>query len=347
MEQRIGFVRVAGSRVAYATSGSGPALVLPPGSFGHLDLELDSDERRAFLEVLASSFTLVRYDRLGTGLSDRSRPPETFTLEFEVDTVEALFDELALARATLFGCSYGAAVAAAFAARRPERLKRLILFGAYADAAPLSSPALLGPMASVLRADWGFGSRLLTAALLPGADPEQASFNARMWRESTSGDTAASLLELWAATDLRDLLGGVMAPTLVLHSSDDPVVPLRLGRALAALVPGARFEELEGRWHQPWFAEAGAVLRAAGTFLGFTPPPAAGSDATDRVIVDLTIREREVLRLVAEGLDDAAIARRLVLSAHTVHRHMANIRTRLRQPSRAAAVALAARHGLI
>ena len=347
MEQRIGFLRVAQSRVAYAVSGSGPALVFPPPSFGHLDLELESEDRRAFFEALASRFTLVRYDRLGTGLSDRDRPPETFMLEFEVDVLEALFDELELGRASMFGSSYGAVVAAAFAGRRPERVKRLLLFGAYADAAPLSSPSLVGPLASVLRADWELGSRLLTAAFLPEADREQARFNARLRRESTSGEVAAALLELWARTDLRDMLGQVMAPTLVLHRRDDPVVPMRLGRALAALIPEARFEALVGRWHQPWFEDVDAVLRAAGAFLGVTAPTQAGTTASDAEKVDLTVREREVLALVAEGLDDTAIARRLVLSSHTVHRHMANIRTRLRQPSRAAAVALAARHGLI
>lgn len=347
MEQRIGFVKVAGSRVAYATSGSGRALVFPQPTFGHLDVELESPERTAFFEALESSFTLIRYDRLGTGLSDRDRPSKTFTLEFEVNVLEALFDELELGRATLFGFSYGAAVAAAFAARRPERLKRLLLFGAYADAAPLSSPALIGPVASLLRADWELGSRLLTAAFMPNADGEQASFNARLRRESTTGEVAAALLEMWARTDLRDVLGEITAPTLVLHRRDDPVVPLRLGRALSALIPQARFEALEGRWHQPWFGDTEAVLTAAGAFLGFAPPTSASSELGDRQKVELTAREREVLQLVAEGLDDAAIARRLVLSAHTVHRHMANIRTRLRQPSRAAAVALAARHGLL
>jgi pimeloyl-ACP methyl ester carboxylesterase/DNA-binding CsgD family transcriptional regulator len=321
--------------------------VFPPPSFGHLDLELETEPRRAFFEVLASKFTLVRYDRLGTGLSERDRPRGTFTLEFEVDVLEALFDELELGRTSLFGFSYGAAVAAAFAARRPDRIKRLLLFGAYAEAAPLSSPGLVGPVASVLRADWDLGSRLLTTAFLPDADREEANFNARLWRESTSGETAAALLELWARTDLRAVLGEVMAPTLVLRRRDDPVVPMRLGRALAALIPGARFEALEGRWHQPWYGDADAVLRAAGAFLGFTPPDPQGTEEDDGARPELTVREREVLQLVAEGLDDGAIARRLVLSSHTVHRHMANIRTRLRQPSRAAAVALAARHGLI
>jgi DNA-binding NarL/FixJ family response regulator len=138
-----------------------------------------------------------------------------------------------------------------------------------------------------------------------------------------------------------------LVPTLALHRRVDPVVPVRLGRALASLIPGAQFGALEGRWHQPWFEDVDAVLRAAGAFLGFIPPEQAGTVADDVEKVDLTEREREVLALVAEGLDDTAIAHRLVLSSHTIHRHMANIRTRLRQPSRAAAVALAARHGLI
>ncbi len=62
---------------------------------------------------------------------------------------------------------------------------------------------------------------------------------------------------------------------------------------------------------------------------------------------DLTPRELEVLRLVARGMSDDAIAEQLVLSRHTVHRHVANIRAKLRLPSRAAAVAYAARAGLL
>jgi DNA-binding NarL/FixJ family response regulator len=120
-------------------------------------------------------------------------------------------------------------------------------------------------------------------------------------------------------------------------------VPARLGRALAALVPGADFAELEGSWHQPWLGDSADVLRAAGAFLGFTSPTPVHEEPAPA----LTPREREVLRLVAEGHNDASIAGRLVLSAHTVHRHVANIRTRLGQPSRAAAAAVAARHGLI
>jgi DNA-binding CsgD family transcriptional regulator/alpha-beta hydrolase superfamily lysophospholipase len=282
---------------------------------------------------------------LGTGLSDRDRPPETLTLEFEVDVLEALFEELSLQRTKVFAFAYGAAVAAAFAARRPDRIKRLLLFGAYADTAPLSTPALLRSVTSVLKADWELGSRLLAEAFLPDASRERAQSYARLRRESASGETASSLLELWARTDIRELLSEVTAPTLVLHRRDDPVVPAGLGRELAALIPGARFKTIDGRCHQPWFGDTMSALRAAGAFLNFTPPEPEGQKALE--LPQLTAREREVLRLVAQGLDDPSIAKHLVLSAHTVHRHMANIRARLRQPSRAAAVALAARHGLI
>jgi pimeloyl-ACP methyl ester carboxylesterase len=347
MDQRIGFLRVRGSRIAYATMGKGPPLVFPPPSVGHLDLELESEHVRAFYEALASVFTLVRYDRLGSGLSDRDRPPDTLTVEFEVDVLDALFDELELRRAGLFGFSYGGVVAAAFAARRPERVKRLLLFGAYPHAAPLGTPALLASVTAVLRADWELGSRLLATAFLPDADHERTSEWARLRRESVTGDVAASLLELWARTDLRDVLERVAAPTLVLHRHSDPVVPARLGRALAALIPDARFQALKGRWHQPWFGNAHEVLAVAGRFFGLSPGAFPGAERDRDARPALTPRELEVLRLVAEGLDDESIAQHLVLSVHTIHRHVANIRTRLRQPSRAAAVALASRHGLI
>jgi pimeloyl-ACP methyl ester carboxylesterase/DNA-binding CsgD family transcriptional regulator len=347
MEQGIGFVKVAGLTVAYASHGEGPPLVFPPGSFGHLALEMEVEPMRAFYDALASSFTLVRYDRPGTGMSDRDRPPETFTLEFEVDVLEALSSVLDLGRFRLFGFSYGAAVAAAFAARRPERIRRLLLYGAFADGSVITSQGVLRSVTDLLRANWQLGSRLLAEAFLPEADRDLAGCYARLRRESATGETAAALLELWARADLRDILGQIAAPTLVLHREDDEVVPMKLGRAVAALVPDARFEALEGRWHQPWMGDVGAVLQSAAQFLGFTPPaPWHRQSDSDSERV-LTAREAEVLRLVAEGLSDSSIAQRLVLSAHTVHRHVANIRTRLGQPSRAAAAAHAIRHGLI
>ena len=347
MNQRIGFIRVNGARVAYATMGAGPALIVPPAPFGHLDAELETEPIRAFFETLAARFTLVRYDRLGTGLSDRLRPPEAMTLDFEVDTLEAVVAALGADRVSMFGSSYGAAVAAGFAARRPERVKRLLLYGAYAHGGAVVPPRVLQSMTSLLRADWGLGSQLLALAFLPEADKRLINSFARLQAQACDGEMAASLLELSAQTDVRELLGQVDAPTLVLHRHDDPVVPAGLGREVAAIISGARFEVLEGKWHLPWFGDTAAVLRAAGAFLGFAAPPSERDERSESQTSALTPRERDVLRLVAEGMNDAKIAQRLVLSAHTVHRHVANIRTRLGQPSRAAAAAHATRLGLI
>jgi DNA-binding CsgD family transcriptional regulator len=120
-------------------------------------------------------------------------------------------------------------------------------------------------------------------------------------------------------------------------------MPFEQGRELAALLPDARLVALDGDLHPPWLGDSDAVLGALGTFLDQHHPrgrtrPRAGP---------LSEREREVLRLVADGLGDAEIARRLIVSPHTVHRHVANIRAKLGQPSRAAAAAYAAREVLI
>ena len=104
---------------------------------------------------------------------------------------------------------------------------------------------------------------------------------------------------------------------------------------------------LPGDAHLPWHGDGDAVLRAIAPFLGIEGPPAPASGAETDALGELSAREREVLGLVAQGLSDPQIAERLVLSPHTVHRHVANILAKLRLPTRAAAAAAAARAGLL
>jgi DNA-binding CsgD family transcriptional regulator len=108
-------------------------------------------------------------------------------------------------------------------------------------------------------------------------------------------------------------------------------------------VPGARLLPLDGSAHPPWHGHVASGVEAALAFVGASAEPAAPY----AVAGELSEREREVLALVAAGLSDAQIAAALVLSPHTVHRHVANIRAKLRQPTRAAAAAEAARSGQI
>jgi DNA-binding CsgD family transcriptional regulator len=157
---------------------------------------------------------------------------------------------------------------------------------------------------------------------------------------------AARVLEAIYCSDVREALRHVVAPTLVLHRADDRAVPFEAGRDIATLVPGAIFRPLAGAVHPPWRGDTGAVLAAMADFirLGRYPFEPAGPEVTD---ARLSERELQVLRLVAEGLSNEAIAAQLALSPHTVHRHIANVRSKLGQPSRGAAAAAAIRAGLI
>ena len=288
---------------------------------------------------------MVRYDRLGTGLSDRERPPERLTLAWELRTLAAVVDALGLDRFDLLGVSYGGAVAAAYAAGHPARVRRLVTFGAYARGADVAPAAVRDSVLGMVRAHWGLGSRMLADVWLPGADAEERAELTEYQRSAATPEMAAALLELAYAIDARASFAALRLPALVLHRRGDRAAPFRLGAELAALVPGARLLPLDGGAHPPWHGHAASVVEPALAFLaggddrGAPPVPAAAGDLSDR--------EREILRLVATGLSDAQIAQALVLSPHTVHRHVANIRAKLRQPTRAAAAAEAARRGLI
>jgi DNA-binding CsgD family transcriptional regulator len=180
---------------------------------------------------------------------------------------------------------------------------------------------------------------MLADIWVPGTDSATRDAFAALQRAAADAETAAAMLEAIYATDVRDVLGDVRAPTLVVHRRDDRAIPFELGRDLAAGIPGARLVAVDGDIHLPWLGDRDSVLAALGA--GPAPPAAPVVDGP------LSAREQEVLRLIADGLSDADIAERLIVSPHTVHRHVANIRAKLGQPSRAAAAAQAVRDGLI
>jgi DNA-binding CsgD family transcriptional regulator len=166
---------------------------------------------------------------------------------------------------------------------------------------------------------------------------------ARYLRGAASSEVAAAFIELDLFCDLRPYLPDVNVPALALHRRGDRTVPIGRGRELASLLPNARFVALNGDAHIPWLDDPRELRRALAGFLGGEerePVPTNGRSPLSR-------RETEVLRLVAEGLSNREIASSLVLSEHTVHRHVANILRKLTQSSRAAAAAQATRAGLI
>ncbi len=332
-------------RVAYEIRGDGPPLVAPAWWVSHLELDWQSVGFRRFWEGVASGYTLIRYDRLGVGMSDRTVKESELSLDEEVATLRALLDELELERVSLIGGSSGSCTAIAFAAAFPERVERLVLYGSYPNGAALTAPGVGNAILAAVRAHWGLGSRLLSDIFLGAADAAERESFAGLQREAASAETAAALLSLVYRLDVRAQLPLVRRPALVVHRRDDRAVPSRLGREVAAGIPGATFIPLQGSAHFPWHGDTDSVVRACREALG--PAQQSPDHATEPASVVLSTREREILACVARGLGDREIAEHLVLSPHTVHRHVANIRRKLGRTSRTAAVAEAARLGLL
>jgi pimeloyl-ACP methyl ester carboxylesterase/DNA-binding CsgD family transcriptional regulator len=342
MDQRIGFCPVDGGRIAYAVTGSGPPLVMPAWWVSHLEVDWQAGNFRAFVEALSAHHTVIRYDRLGTGLSDRDRPPDQLTLEHEVGALEALVEEVGVERPALLAVSCAGCIATAYAVRNP--VAAIVFTGSYADGTRVAPNEVERLMIAAVRTHWGLGSRMLADVFLTGAPPEEIADYERFQRASATPEMAAELLELVYRVDVRHLVPKLDVPALVVNRRRDRAIPFELGRELASLLPGARFVPLEGRTHLPWSGQYGTMVELILRFLDGDEPVAPAAPPDDG---GLSSREIDVLRLVASGLNDAQIADALVLSPHTVHRHVANIRTKLRQPTRGAAAAEAARRGLI
>ncbi len=341
----IRFLQFDGSRIAFAVSGAGPPLVAAAWWVSHLELDWRDETFRAFWQTAGAGATLVRYDHPGVGMSDRDVDPSALTLDDEVALLGAVLDEAGLERVSLFGGSSGGCAAIAFAARFPERVDRLLLYGTYAHGASLGPPAVREALASAVRSHWGLGSRVLADVFIGEGDSAARQRFMRDQRAAASAETAAALLELSYRLDVRPRLEGVQAPTIVVHRRDDRAVPYACGTDLAASIPGARLVSLDGDAHLPWVGDWMSVARALGSFLSNERTESPEEDLTPAML--LSRRERQVLALVADGLSDREIAESIVVSPHTVHRHVANIRRKLGSGSRAAAVAEAGRRGLL
>jgi pimeloyl-ACP methyl ester carboxylesterase/DNA-binding CsgD family transcriptional regulator len=339
MEQDIRFCELDGRRIAYATVGEGPLLLFGGRWVTHLEEEWEDPSARSFFQELARMHKVVRYDRLGSGLSDRSlpRPP---TADDETLQLAAVFDACGDERATLFACSCAGLATARFAAAAPDRVQKIVFFGSYASRDDIPA-ATRQSIVDFARVNWQLAAQMLAGLFHPRGGGDEITALSRYQRHAAEADVAAAFLELDLTSDVRPFLPLLTMPALVLHRRGDRTVPCSRGREVAALMPNARFVTLSGDSHLPWMDEQRDLRRALAGFLDDAVPVEANGDSP------LSRRETEVLRLVAAGLSNREIASSLVLSEHTVHRHVANILRKLAQSSRAAAAAHAARAGII
>lgn len=352
LEQQIRFCTSAdGVRIAYAVSGSGPPLLKAANWLSHLEFDWESPVWRHWLGELSQRYTLVRYDKRGCGLSDWD--VDDFSLAAELADLKAVAEAAGVLRCPLLGVSAGGAVGIAYAVRHPERVSRLLLYGAYARGRMKRSPtpAQREEAEMLIKAmEYGWGQsnpafrQIYTSLFLPDGTAAQVGWFNELQRISTSPAIAARIFQSTFQLDVTPLLERLRVPTLVLHAQGDAVVPFEEGRLLAALIPGARFVPLEGRNHVLLAVEPAwpRFLDEAESFLRV--PEAA--PAPPHLPTDLTARESEILALIGRGLSNDEIAAQLVVAPKTVRNHVTHLYDKLGVEGRAQAIVRAREAGI-
>jgi pimeloyl-ACP methyl ester carboxylesterase/DNA-binding winged helix-turn-helix (wHTH) protein len=257
LEQEIHVCRASdGTRLAYSLVGTGETLVKAANWMTHLDYDLESPVWRHWTEDLTRHRQLLRYDERGCGLSDWD--VERFDFDSWVDDLETVVDSAGLDRFPLLGVSQGGAVAVAFAVRHPERVSKLVLYGAYARGRLIraESEASLRQAAldvELARVGWGGDDpsfrQVFTSQFMPDATRELWDELNELQRRTTSPANAVRFLETFARIDVSAEAVDVACPTLIIHTRDDHRVPASCARELASLIPGSRLALLAGRNH--------------------------------------------------------------------------------------------------
>ena len=239
--------------IAFQVMGDGPIdIIMVPGVVSHIEFLHEFPGYTELLRRLATFARVVTFDKRGQGLSDGiSGAP---SLEQRVDDVRAIMDDIGSQRAVLLGFSEGSPMSAYFAAANPERVSKLILFGGFPKAF-LTEEAVSQRMAI-----WGTGALMGRAAASLSTNPDAVKLFAKFERLSASPGTAKAYMLLNRQIDVTSILPNVRVPTLVLHRRTDAMVPIELGRELAALIPGAKFIEYPEGDHVPFTGDAETIV---------------------------------------------------------------------------------------
>jgi pimeloyl-ACP methyl ester carboxylesterase/DNA-binding CsgD family transcriptional regulator len=351
LKQHIRFCKSRdGARIAMAAVGQGPPLLRTAHWLSHVEHDARSPVWTHWLDALSRDHNFIRYDQRGCGLSDWSPPSTSF--EAWIDDLEAVVEANGLTRFPLFGMSQGGAIAIAYAARHPEKVSHLVLFGAYARG--MLRREITGSqreeaetLVKLIRLGWGRDNpafrQVFTSQFIPDGTHEQHQWFNDLERISASPENAATIVETLYGLDVAAEAERIRVPTLVLHSRHDARVPFEEGRRLAGLIPSARFVPLESRNHVLLQTEP-AWAQFLEEFRGFIGGGAGAADPLTQA--GLTASEKEVLALMARGLDNTAIAAALQKSEKTVRNQVSSVFAKLGVNSRAQAIVLARDSGL-
>lgn len=332
-----------GSRVAYAVAGDGAGwLVNAWCGLSHLEMDWMNPLWGHYQAEFASGRRYLRYDGRGCGLSDHDSEQLDFASRLE--ELELVLDAAGAKRVSLYGFAYGGALAVAFAAKRPERVERLVLCCPLAWSKALDDSAFAAKtrLAASLTGQGLERGRmaLVSSEIVSTQSRPQTDYAHRLLREGTSPAALARIAEDNTRVDVRPVAAQVACPTLIFHITDNPVFRAERSQWLAAAIPGARLVLLQSasihlQPEEPAWQLFAAEMRA---FLG--------RDAIHALPHDLTARELQVLELVARGHPDEHIGAALGVSRSTVRNHLSSIFAKLGVSRRAQAIVVAHEAGL-
>lgn len=318
--------------VAYQVMGDGPVdLVLVPGFVSHVEVAWEEPRLARFLTRLASFSRLIVFDKRGTGMSDPVASPPS--MDERMEDIGAVMDAVGSARAAMLGISEGGTLSVLFADAHPERTQALVMYGSWSRR--IAGPDYpYGPSAEQLEeVVAGMDRAWASGEWWDGGEPSEAddarhrAWWARYLRMAASPAMAQNVIRMNMRLDIRDVLGRIAVPTLILHRTGDSWIDVGHGRYLAEHIPNATYVELSGSDHRPWLGDVDAIADAIEVFL--TGRKSRPRRRTNLGVDALSRREREVALLASRGETANEIAAHLFVSKRTVESHLVGIYAKL------------------
>jgi pimeloyl-ACP methyl ester carboxylesterase len=333
MRAQTKYAKAGDVHIAYQVVGDGPIdLVVVPGWVTHLEVQYWEEPSIArFFERLASFARLILFDKRGTGLSDRVARNALPTLEQRMEDVHAVMDAAGSRKAALFGISEGGPMCALFAATYPERTSALLMSGCYAkwirdDDYPWAPTRQDHEAAfDAYERNWGTPIGFKTVAPSAANDESARNWWARNLRLGASPADGIALYRMNIEIDIRPVLPTIAVPTLILHRAGDRLINVGNGRYLAEHIPGARYVELEGADHLPWFGDANTVLGEVQEFLTGVRP----ADEHERMLATVLFADIAGSTEQIAALGDAAWRNRLDTFHRSARQQLDRFRGRL------------------
>jgi pimeloyl-ACP methyl ester carboxylesterase/DNA-binding CsgD family transcriptional regulator len=336
--------------IAWTSIGNGPTLIHLPGvPFSNFEGEWRSPVLRRAFTALGENLRFIQFDGRGTGRSQRD--VSDLSLEAYLGDIDAVVDAAGVESVVLLGFYASAPHAIAWAARNPDRVRGLILFGgATGHGVTMQAPSMRA-LLSLIERDWDTFVESMTHAWLGWPEGDEGRLAADVFRTSTTPAVARATIQAAAGVDVTADTARVRCPALVLHRADAQVIPLAVSAELARELPGGRLAVIPGNSAGLFFEATDLVVDRIVAFVRDPlAEPVAAADVRParpgRGSGGLSPRETEVLRLLAGGDSNGQIAAQLGLSINTVERHVVNLYRKIDARGRAEATAWAIRNGV-